>query len=434
MSFSSWLVTGAFFIIILTIAFGIGWWIRNNRPPTPAPPDKYSAPLVWGPPERGPNPAKNFCQLYEFPTAVVTIDGVPTAVPGNPTFNANLLDNLQGIPRYPLCLDSDQIMAQQLQHTCTAPLGVVEGAITRCFLIDGGITGLGGNESYYTNSGCFRVLPCVGQLSLVSINFQAPAVPPFCVQNEGTGANVTMQRCDPSIPSQLFRVTRINPGQNPNSLQPGKGQNGLIAQILDRDTGLCLNPGNVTTTTVFDPAYLQLPQCTGAPQVISGTNVIMSTCTGGTSPGYVWALLPSIPYCPIVGGCLGCSGCFGCHRDINSNSCTGCVGCTGFAPTPTPPQIVYVGNLNLADIPVGPTGYQGITGPSAIVKWLIDNRAQSLYYGGAGNGLILRDIGIDADICDQKPFTAQYLNLTTFNTIINEEVCTQEQTTSCISL
>ena len=443
MSFSAWLIAGSIFIIILTIALGIGWWIRNNDRPTPAPPNKYSAPLVWGKATAGPNPAKNTCQLYQFPTAIADVDGVPTAIPGTPTFDANILNGLTGRANYPLCLDSDQVMAQQVQHTCTAPNGVVDGSITRCFLLSGGTTGLGGTEVFYTDSECFNVPPCAGELSLVSVNFQAPTVDDiFCIQQSGTGANATMQPCNPSIPNQLFRITRINPGQNPNALQPGQGQNGLLAQILDRDSGLCLVAGNATTTTTYNPAYLTPIDsgCSGPEQTLSGTNVILGPCTGSTglAPGYVWVLLPSLPYCPIVGNpCSGCGGCVGCNRVLGTTTCAGCQGCNGTAPLPTPPQIVYIGNLPFNEIPVGPTGYQGLTGSSAVVKWLIDNNAESLYYGGAGNGLILRPLGTDVAICEQKPYTSQYLNLTTYNTISTEEVCLAEGTLgtpNCIGL
>lgn len=446
MSLSGWLVAGAIFIIILTIALGIGWWLRNNSNPTPGPPTKYSAPLVWGMPSPGPDPTKNFCQLYEFPTAVVDIGGVPTAVPGAPTLNPDVLNTLQGQPTHPFCLDSDQIIAQQVQHTCQNPPQVtVSGAITRCFLISGGTTGLGGTETYYTTSGCLNIPQCAGQLSLVSVNFHAPTVPNiFCLQREGTGANITMQPCNPANPAQLFRVTRVNPGQNPNSLQPGQGQNGLIAQILDRDSGLCVVPGTGTTTTIYDPNYLAPidAECSGPSQVFTGTNVILGACTGetggtGTFPGYVWALLPSVPYCPATGGCTGCTGCIGCHRVPGSAFCEGCPACTGNAPLPTPPQIVYIGNLNLTEIPLGTTGYAGLTGNSAIVQWLIDNNAESMYFGGTGDGLILRDIGTDVTVCEQQPFTAQYLNLITYNTLRAEEVCLAEgilATPNCISL
>lgn len=444
MSLSGWLVACAIFIIILFVALGIGWWLRNHSHPPPAPPNKYTAPFVWATPVPSSNPAKNTCQLYTFPTAVLNVEGYTgTAVPGTPTFNADILDNLQGISRYPTCLDTDQIMAQQVTHTCYAPNGVVDGSITRCFLLSGGVTGLGGSETYYTNSQCAKISPCLGQLSLVSINFQAPTQSNiYCLQSNGTGGTITMQPCDPSNPQQLFRVTRVDPGQNPASLQPGQGQNGLLAQILDRNTGLCVVPGNTTISTIYNPEYLNpsATGCSGPTQTFSGTNVILGPCVGGTgfSPGYVWALLPSLPYCPIAGSsCPGCTGCAGCHRDPGTNNCVGCDGCHGNAPLPTPPQIAYIGNINFANIPIGPTGYQGLTGPSAIFKWLEDNRVQSLYYGGEGNGLILRDLGTDVTICQERPYMSQYLNLTTYNSIIVEEVCLAEGTLgtpNCIGL
>lgn len=417
MSFSGWLIASAVFVLILIIAIGIGWLIRNYVHPAGEPKNKYTTPLVWGNPIPGPNPDKNYCQLYQFPTSLVTIgDETGIVVPGAPTFNDKILDNLQGNPIYPRCLDSDQIMAQQVQHGCTAPEGLLDDSIVRCFLLTGGTTGLGGTESYYTNSGCFNVQECAGQISVISANFHAPTIPNiYCLQKEGTGRNITMQPCDPSNENQLFRVTRINPGQNPNSLQPGLAQNGLIAQILDRETGLCVIPGNATTNTIYNPSYINPINngCSGPQRNIVGTNVILGACTGGArgAAGYVWGLIPSLPYCGITGGC------------------------TGSEYTTTPQQITYVGNLNFNDFPMGNTGYQGFTGPSAIIKWLINNNAESLFYGGSGSGLILQDIATDSTVCEQIAYTSQYINLTTYNTIVNQLVCSAQNTPtipSCI--
>lgn len=431
MSFATWLTIAFVLLLIITIALAIGWYLRNNNNPPPTPPNAQSAPLGWGKPTPGPNSTKNFCQLYEFPTSVTVIDGVKTAIPGNPTFNSKILDNLKGVVDYPLCLDQDQIMAQQVQHGCTAPAGIIEGQITRCFLLGGGTTGLGGTEAYYTNVGCPNISPCAGQLSLVSINFQIPTQPNiYCVTNQGPNNNASMFPCDPSNPSQLFRITRINPGQNPNTLQPGQGQNGLIAQILDRNTGLCLLPGNGTSTTHFDPEYIGVSGCSGPGTNFSGTNLIMGECTGGIFPGYVWALVPSLTYCPLPEGCgVPCSGCVGCVPTPSSNFCGGCPSCTGNYNLITPPQIVYIGDIDLTTIPLGTTGYNGLTGDSALAAWLIDNDAESLYYGGDGNPeLILFPFGIDSTYCPQKAFNAQYLNLTTYNTINQESVCLAQGT------
>lgn len=428
MSFAAWLIAGSVFIIILALALGIGWWLRNNSHPTPAPPNKYTAPLGWGQPVAGPNPAKNFCQLYEFPTSTVTVGTGTVAIPGNPTFNPLILNSLQGTTGIPSCLDPDQILAQQLQHTCIAPVAVVDGAITRCFLITGGTTGLGGNENFYTNVGCPGIGPCPGQLSLISLNFNAPSAPIFCIQNEGAGNNVTMGTCAPSNTDQLFRVTRINPGQNPNALQSGQGQNGVIAQILDRNTGLCLVPGTGTAVTQYSPSSIGNSGCSGSGDSVSGTNVIMSTCTGGVFPGYVWALLPSVPYCSLIGGCGNCTGCAGCIPIPASNNCTGCQGCTDSHTLFTPPQIVYIGNLDFGSISTGMTSYNGLTGSSAVIQWLVDNNAQSLYFGGGNNTPVLTDIGIDGSYCPQKGYFAQYMNITTYNIISEEAVCFAEGT------
>lgn len=437
MSLSGWLVAGAIFIIILTVALGLGWWIRNGVRSTPASPSPFSSVTVWGKPTPGPDPAKNSCQLYQFPTALADIGGISTAIPGTPTLNPTVLNRLSGHPVNPSCLDSDQIIAQEVQHTCTAPQGVVNGSITRCFLINGGTTGLGGSETYFTTAGCANIPACAGQLSLISVNFQAPGVTGIhCLQSQGIGQNIAAAPCNPSNPDQLFRVTRINPGQNPASLQPGQAQNGIITQILDRNTGLCVVPGTGTASTIYDPTYLTPidSACTGSQQTLSGGNVILGPCTGGSFPGYVWALLPSVPYCPLTGGCPGCTGCIGCHRVSGSISCAGCAGCGGTSPFPTPPQIIDIANINVSDIPIGPTGYHGLTGTSAIVQFLIDNKSEAMYYGGAGTGLILLPMGIDVSVCIEKPFTAQYLNLTAFNTLSQEEVCLVEGTTNCVPL
>jgi hypothetical protein len=440
MSLSGWLIAGSIFIIILVIAIGIGWWIRNKSNRS-EPVNPYEAPLVWSnPPAPSKNTAKNTCQLYTFPTSILNVDGYTgTVVPGTPSFNQNILDNLQGKRQYPVCLDTDQIIAQQLERKCIAPNGVLDGSITRCLLINGGTTGIGGTEIYYSDTECNKIPQCAGQLSLVSVNFQGPSQPDiFCMQSNGTGGTITMNRCDPSNTKQLFRITRIDPFQNPRSLKPGNGQNGLLAQILDRETGLCVIPGNDQSETVYNPEYLTPVNsgCSGSQQVFIGSNLVLGPCVGGTgfAPGYVWAFVPSFPYCPIPGNsCQGCTGCTGCTRILGENVCSGCNECTGNAPSPVPPQIIYTGDINFDDVPIGNTGYQGITGPSALLKWLVDNNGKSLYFGGTG-GLILTSVGTDVDICIQKAYTSQYINLPLYNTIIDQEVCLNPNTSNCTSL
>lgn len=423
MSFSGWIVSIFIFIIIMTIAIGIGWWIRNNSKPNPVPPNKYSAPLGWGKVTAGPDPAKNICQLYTFPTAIVNIGDppIPTVFPGTPTFNSKILDSLSGITGYIECLDSDQIMAQQVQHTCIAPVGVVNGQITKCDLINGGTTGLGGIEVFYTNSNCSKIPLCAGELSLLSLNFGAPTTPIKCIKNNGQGNIVTMEDCDPSDSNQLFRITRINPGQNPSSLKPNQGQNGFFAQILDRNTGLCLQPSNMNENSIFDPKTTPNPDCTaGSGTSFSGLTLTFDSCTGTTGttgttglgsgfPGYNWAFIESVQYCDNPDGCTNIS--------------------------ITPPQIIYANDLNFSTFPTN--GYKGLTGASANILWLLDNDAKALYYGGKEFPILRNKIGTDVNVvCSDFGYTAQYMNLNIYNIISEESVCfaTDKPLTDCIGL
>ncbi len=435
MGFLEWVVIISIILIILLGAIGIGWFIRNRTDETPESQNKFLFPMVWSQPTSSTNPNKNTCKLYTFPTALVNISGVPTAVPGAPTFNNNILNNITGATGLPACLDTDQTVAREVVHTCVAPRGVVDGSITRCNLIDGGQTGLDGKETYYTNVGCPKIPACVGQVSLISVNFQAPTVSnSFCLKANGAGNLITMAPCNPSDQDQMFRITRTNPGQNPNTIKPGSGQNGFLAQIYHRQTGLCVVPSITETSTVYNPAYINPvnASCTGPTQTFTGPGLTLGPCTGGQYPGFIWGMLPSALYCGVSGGCHGCTGCSGCSRIRTGNACGGCVGCTGYEYTPVPPQITHIGDLVL------PTnGYQGLTGYNATVKFLRDNRTLSMYYGGSGSGVILEPNVIDLNVCVQKPYTSQYLNIATYNTLKSIEVCLAQGISNapyCISL
>lgn len=394
-STSKWIMAVSIVIIIIIITFGIGWWIRNQTP-TAAPLTPYNDPLGWSKPVPSSNANKNTCQLYEFSAYKNLQTG--TITPGTPTFNTNILDNLQGQNVYPTCIDTDQLIAQQVTHTCVAPEGVINGQITLCNLQNGGTTAINGTETFYNNGLCAAINQCPGSLSVVSLNFQTSSNnQPSCIQNNGAGNNVTMAICDPSQNNQLYRLTRINPGQNPNSLQPGLGQNGIIAQIYDRNNNLCLTSGTEDITIRYDGSYVG-SECSGI-ELFNGTNVIMSSCTGGnsstSSPGYVWMLLPSTFYCNTQNVC-----------------------------TITPPQIVYIENLPISNMP---------TTPSEKVQWLIDNGAKSLYWGAGDNNIALLPIGTNISICDQKPYTSQYLSIPAYNTLLSSNPCLASSSSNCSS-
>jgi hypothetical protein len=311
------------------------------------------------------------------------------------------LDVLTGKSVFPDCLDSDQILAQQIKRTCVPRNNVVDGSKNLCVDINGTIVSLGGTEEYYTSAGCFQTSACAGQIALLSINYQVPSNFNInCIVNNGKDNEITMTGCDPTSAAQVFRFTRIDPGQNPGSLKPGQGQNGLIGQIFDRNTGLCVQPGPNTITAQYDPSYLSAFGCAGPSLPVQGSDVVLSTCTGGPFPGYVWAFVPPLVYCP--------------ETDVTK--------CNASNTTQSPPQITNISNLDFSTFP-GPDGYKGLSGSSAIVQWFIDNKATSMLYGAGDNKLVLTPFSIDGTKCLDRAKVGQYLNISIYNTIQQQAVC-----------
>lgn len=446
------------FIIILLFAVGIGWTIRN-RTTVYIPPNKYTSVLAWSGPYISDDQEKNTCQLYTFPTESIDINGINTIVPPTPTFNPNILDDISGQEDLPVCIDVDQIIAQKISHTCTAPQGVFEDQHSLCYLAAGGTTGVNGVEDFYSNELCRKVPVCPGLLSVVSVNFQVPTISTTkCIQApDNIMSDMFVDNCNPANSDQLFRVTRKNFGQSPNSLTAESPQTGLLAQILHRETGLCVSLGGKRISSPFTPVYLADIGCTGTIiQDFPGRNVILTECgqtvegiTGHNSlsggytgyyPGYDWAFIPSVAYCEEPDGCHGCVQCDNCicYRESFSNRCIGTTidgqpaSCTGYQFMTTPPQIVYIGDLDLNQAP-RPLGnrtesYMGLTGNNALIKWLKDQGALALYFGGntsdfQNNILVARDIGTDNAVCSEKAFTSQYMGISTFNTVNTSAVC-----------
>jgi len=277
-------------------------------------------------------------------------------------------------------------------------------------------------------------------MALVSANYQVPTnMEPRCIERQATsGESVLMKLCDPVDVRQRFRVTRVNPGQNPGVLVSGSGQSGVLAQILDRDSGLCLTQGTKRITTNFDPNYAKCG--TGAVQPVEGWDIVLDKCTSSDPlnyPGYNWLMIPSFAYCGDPDGCPGCSGSPICARVPGTNTCQGTIGCTGAEEMIIAPQLIYIGNLDLSKIPVGAEGYQGLTGLNAIYKWAIDNNATALYYGGSGDNVILGELAGDITQCINSGYFGQYLNISTYNQLSSLKVCLANQPVTdvpCVNL
>lgn len=389
MALSTWLLAGSAIIGLLIIVIGIIVWVRNHT--NEGVPDIDLFVTNWSLPQRGPDPTRNTCKTYDFPGSIVA----GNFYPGNPTFDANILDGITPSNSIPPCIDIDQLIAVQQSHSCQRN-GRLDAV---CKTIDGIVVGEGYRETYYTSNGCANIGLCPGQLSLLIPNYMTGDL---CINSNGTGP-ISMETCDPIDQSQLIRITRVNMGVNPNG-KKAPNNNGVIGRIYDRANNLCLTPSTQTQTITVDKS--QYSGCSGFTS-ITGRTLGFANCNTnvptGLYPGYTWGFISSIFYCPDVNGCTT----------------------TTYS---VPPQIVYLGDLDIASYPT--TGsYQGLTGSNAIIKWLLDQNAMSIQYGGqsvpvlAPMQIITFVNGIPLNGCDIQPSIIQYQSITGYNTNKNLPVC-----------
>lgn len=223
--------------------------------------DLYKNPNTWGQATPTANADRNSCKLYTFPGLMVGT----TAFPGEPTLLSSVVDNLTPAPPT-TCIDSDQIEAAQLNHTCQG----LTGHPSFCFLQTGQQVIVGATETFYDSSNC-DVPQCQGELALIALKYNPPSSYQCVYGVTGTGfLNTT--RCDITDQKQLFRITRMNPGGSVPP--PGQPNNGLLAQIVFRPTGQCVDAGSTTPS--------------------ANSSVVLGNC--GNDNGFVWALIPSLTY------------------------------------------------------------------------------------------------------------------------------------------
>lgn len=442
MAFRNWVIIIALAILIIFTILALGLYFQK----TPVKNAAVDAAIQvlndrshWSNFRQGPDPNKNTCSLYTFPT---------TRINGNisipvPTLNSTILDRLTGTPivRPLTCLDTDQIVAQQVTRICVGPNEDSEyhNLITLCTAQNGDTIQLSGSETLYTSYNtditgyCPNTVQCAGKLSVVSMAHNLNHDHLVCIK-KNSDTDVIIASCDPSDISQLFRVTRIDPGQNPGSLIPGKGQNGIISQIYDRNNKTCMKMGNVNAQTTLHLSSRDI--------TLTGTNVIFGECVANASlgafgyPGYDWVFLPATQYCNSPSCTVNCPNANFCGTINNSSKCVEITStpatCTGAAFINIPPQMIYTGNLDFTNAPmINPKikTYQNLTGYNALVKWLIDNGALTLIYGGSlpssGTKPILFPMNSldysDAELSNY--LSNQYIGLELYNFISQYSVC-----------
>ena len=375
---------------------------------------------AWSNVIEGPNNLKNTCQLYQFPSSI--IDGF--YFPGMLNTSTEIIDNKQGSTSLPTCLDSDQIALEQVSHTCN---NLYKGSNpnfgSSCYLKSGGTTGPNGEEIFYQT--CNNIKRCPGSLNLLSLSYQVPNNNNInCLEKNGN-----METCDPSNSNQIFRITRVEVGQDPNNLVPGKSQTGPLAQIYHRESNTCLDV-NFDKTIDYNIYYYYFndENCIssiGDPNLSKqhGPSLEFVSCgnkknSNGLSSGYNWFLLDSIFYCPKKVGCV--PGDF-----VN-----------------IPSQLIYVKNLDFTNYPIN-GNYFGFEGNNAIIAWLEDQNPMVVIFGAGSEtssdsnqkpsltDFISTKEDVENNYCFNLATKSQFLNLNIYNKIVDLPICISENQKNC---
>lgn len=396
-----WILLIIIVFIIILIAFGIAFYLRNENAPTPSMP-QFQSYSSWSQPGPSNDPDKNVCILYQFPSGTVNgPTGPPLFIPGTPTYNSNILDSLTGTTILPQCIDEDQIIARQLIHTCTNPTGANTQINSICRKLNGDLVSEGATELFYSNNGCSSIQQCGSTLATISTNFQAPGNLFSCLSVEN--GLVQIRNCDMSSVEQQFRISRKNPVKNKTKENQQTSNNvGILGKFEHRETGFCLNGNlNNSESIIFNTSYAGL--CPSQPNVVvNGFEISLSNCNTGPTgyEGFNWFLMPSMTY-------------------KNNNQLIN-----------SPQQIVFLDNKNPEEIPYfNGTGYAGFTGPLATIEWISDNQLPSIYWGGQGSTPILARSfpnGLNffnSLTCEGKSVLSQYLNYSIYNTIASQKAC-----------
>jgi hypothetical protein len=407
---SHWLITICIFILVLFAIFGIAWFIRNKSKLNNKT-SQYSNPILWSDPEPASN--EDSCYLYQFPSITQTvIDGtgpntINIILPGLPTLNPAVLDNIpigdfKKLPPTKLrCIDSDQILAREGKQVCENVKSKNTDSVNFC-TSNNGINAASGDEQffYYNDSEqsngqgtCPSLRPCNGEISLISINNDPTEDNNYAIGciTKITDDNVILSPCaanNDDLSKQLFRLTRINYGEDPYASEDGQGsltgQNGIFGQILDRENNYCLRR---TATTGSD--CIIFGTCHGG----SYTGPSGTIGVGGPRAGFNWLFFPTL------GG--------------NSQ------------------QLLYIGDTNMydfKDIYLGLTGYtspDGKTfppGTESVIAWLYDNNVPSIAAPICCTSYLYLKKSL-YDITMQDQIRANYYNISNFNLLRKLPAC-----------
>jgi hypothetical protein len=393
---SHWLIAICVFILVLFLIFGIAWRIRNKSKLNDDT-DQYKNPILWSKPKPATN--ADICYLYQFPSITQTVNDVTGTIniilPGLPTLNPAVLDpitddKIKKVPKNLRCIDSDQILARKGKEVCENIKGKNLEAKNFCTRNTGSNAQPGEEQYLYYNDSdqkngagsCPNLRPCNGEVSLISINYNPKPDNNYAIGciTKITNDNVLLYPCadnNDDLPKQLFRLTRINYGEDPYASEAGQGslvgQNGLFGQILERDTNFCLRRTETTGSNciVFGTCH--------------GGNYQGSSGIGGPRPGFNWLFIPS--------------------SDDGTQ------------------RLTYIGDINMYDFkPIysGLTGYKGNTGTKAWTQWLVNNGAQTMAAPLCCTSYLYL---VPSSVTGGDQVTANYFNISNFNLLRKLPAC-----------
>lgn len=397
---SHWLIAICVFILVLFLIFGIAWRIRNKSK-LDDDTDQYKNPILWSKPKPATKVPDNVCYLYQFPSITQTVnDGtgknkINIILPGLPTLNPSVLDpitdnKIKKVPKNLRCIDSDQILARKGEEVCNPVNNDNASGKNFCTKNTGSNAQPGEVQYLYYNdsdqengaNSCPNLRPCNGEVSLISINYKPTEENNYAIGciTKITNDNIVLYPCadnNDDLPKQLFRLTRINYGEDPYASEDGQGslvgQNGLFGQILERDTNYCLRRTETTGSNciVFGTCH--------------GGGYVGSSGIGGPRAGFNWLFIPSSDY--------------GTQR------------------------LTYIGDINMYDFkPIysGLTGYKGNTGIKAWTQWLNNNGAQTMAAPLCCTSYLYL---VPSSVTGGDQVTANYFNISNFNLLKKLPAC-----------
>lgn len=251
------------FFVVVAIYYGV-----STKPNVPVNPnvftEKYGDIAFWRGTDSVPGVRGN-CSLYNFPGSNSSVFypcsvPFPTGLPGQPSLETSTLDALT--PENETgCVDIDQIVARKVTRMCDSTVGAKSAS--ECVSPDGTRYKVGEKEIIYTTDGC-DVTACDGSLSLVAVGYSVVSNVPACdgikCLESQTNGGVETATCNISDENQLYRISRYDFNGKPNP-------SGLLVQILDRSSGMCMVPnGNLDDIVISecgDPGWAAFPELKG---------------------------------------------------------------------------------------------------------------------------------------------------------------------------